>query len=143
MTLGFFDDLEGVRFDAGRDLEGDEAVSAVGVLVGRAQDIAGAADVVDGEGHECQIGVRFAGAGEGGEIVVVGVAGGDGLLEDSRITGDAGDIPGLDHALEPAGVQQVAAQEVEPDALAKFKKSLCCARHGAPSFRPCSAVRWQ
>ena len=53
-----------------------------------------------------------------GELLVVGVAGRDRLLEDRRVRRDAHDGVVAHHALELATVDEVAREVVDPDALA-------------------------
>src|SRR5262249_6747510 len=55
-----------------------------------------------------------------GDLVVIRVAGADGLVEDRRVRGQAGHVQLVDVALERAAVEQLAGDVVEPDALAQL-----------------------
>src|SRR6185503_10270681 len=81
----------------------------------RAEDVARAADVLDGEREEDLLRVALL-LQDLAELVVVGVALGDRRLEDRRIGGDA--VHALvDERLEVAVAHERARQEVDPDAL--------------------------
>ena len=61
----------GVVGEVGRAFEGDEAVAPVAGVVGRAQQVGGAADVVEREREEELLRVAHAGGDGGAELVVV------------------------------------------------------------------------
>ena len=129
----------GVVGDQRRDLERAEAVDAGGALVDRGEEVGGVAQVGDRQLEEDPLGRSGAdpllgnGAGaELGDLLVVGVAAGDRLVEDRRVRGQAGDRELVDVAGERAVAQHRAGDVVEPEALAQlvqFRGRL----HGSPS----------
>ena len=99
----------------GGDLEGDEAVLAVALVVGRAQQPQRVLDVGDGQ---LPVGALHGVVlHQGLELLVVGVLAADGLGQDGRVRGDAphalGDQLGQLPVFEP-----VAPEVVQPGALA-------------------------
>ena len=109
------DGRRGVVGEVGRALEGDEAVAPVARLVGGAQQVGGAADVVERELEEQLLRVANPGGDGGAELVVVAVGAGDRLGEDRGVRGRAGDRAVGDQRRERAAVQQLARERVEPD----------------------------
>ena len=91
-ALGLLDRALGVVGEARVDLERDPAVAGVlaGLVPLRAQDVAGAADVLDGEREEDLLGLGLV-LEHLAQLLVVGVALGDRRLEDRRVRGDAVD----------------------------------------------------
>ena len=120
-----------VVLDAGRQLEGDVAVRAAARLVDRAQRVGGAPQVVAGEAYERLVGVAHAGVGEGAQLVVVVRGTGDRLPEDRRVGGQPGDPLAVDQALQLAGIEEAAADEVEPGALALLVQERKRLAHGS------------
>ena len=77
-------------------------------------------------------------AGEIGlELIVIGVGLGDRLLEDRGVGGDAGQAILLHQLLEPALVQELAIDEIEPDGLTGLTQCLQTIGHDLtfPSLR--------
>ena len=117
----------GVVGDQRRDLERAEAVDAGGALVDRGEEVGGVAQVGERQLEEDPLGGRGAdpllgnrAAAELGDLLVVGVAAGDRLVEDRRVRGQAGDRELLDVAREGAVAQHRAGDVVEPEALAQL-----------------------
>jgi hypothetical protein len=92
----------------------------VGGVVGRAQQVRGATDVIEREREEQLLCVAHAGAHLRADLVVVGVRARDGLGEDGGVGGRAGHGALRDQGGEVAAVQQVARQHVEPDRHARL-----------------------
>ena len=100
------------------------------LVVERAEDVRRHRDVVDGEAQEQLLRVALAAFDEGAQgLVVVGGAG-DGLVEDGRVGGDAGDGELVHQALQLARFDEAAAHVVQPDALPEAVATLA-----AGSFR--------
>ena len=114
----------------GRHLEADEAVRAIGALVDRPQDVGGAADIADGKLEEDIVGIVHPRREQLADLNVVGLALGDGLLEDGGVAGHAGDVVLGDHPAQLPGGQQLPADEIEPDRLTLFGKLLERVRRG-------------
>ena len=119
------------------DLDGDPAVLAVGGVVGRAQHVAGPADVEGGEQPDRLL-QRHAANGQVMDLLGVGrVALGrafQGLLEDRRVAGHADHMLVVDQLLQVAGDQAVPADVVQPDRYAVLGQVLQCVAHdGFPS----------
>ena len=104
----------GVVGEVGGALEGHEAVAPAAGVVGGAQQVGGAADVVEREREEQLLRVADA-RGGGAELLVVAVGAGDRLGEDGRVRGRAGDRAVGDQRGERAAVQQLPRERVEPD----------------------------
>ena len=115
-AAGFFDRALGVVGQARGNLQADEAVGHAGLVEDRAQHVAGGGDVVNGDGLEHLLGREALGA-ETADVLVVGVAALDGLLEDRGVGGHAADALFGDQAGEFSRVDKVPAEEVQPDAL--------------------------
>ena len=123
-----------VVLDARRQLEGDVAVLAAARLVDRTQGVGGAAQVGAGEAHEGVVGVAHPGVGQRAQLVVVVGGARDRLPEDGRVGSQTGD-PGLvDQALQRAGIEEAAADEIEPGALPLLvqKRQRLAHRQGPP-----------
>jgi hypothetical protein len=117
------------------DLEGDPAVAAAALVVDAAQLVAGGADVVAREREEDLLRVGLAARDQLAELVVVGVALGDGALEDGGVGGDALDAL-VDQRAEVAVLHEGAREVVDPRALAVLRQLMELGRcHGAPSAR--------
>ena len=119
-----------------RDLQGAEAVDAGGAAVDVGEEVAGVAQVGQGKLEEDVLGRVFAdpvrclgGLADLGDLLVVGVAGPDRLVEDRRVRGQPGDGELLDVALEDALAQHRAGDVVEPEALPQLVQS-CGGLHG-------------
>ena len=126
------DRRRGVVGEVGRALERDEAVAPVARVVGGAQQVGGAADVVERELEEELLRVANAGGDGGAQLVVVAVGAGDRLGEDRRVRGRAGDRAVGDQRRERAAVEQLARERVEPDRDAGVVE-LLEAVHAAPA----------
>ena len=105
----------GVVGEPRRDLERHVAVLAAGLVVDRAQHVAGELDVLDRH-PAVDLARAQALAGERGELLVVVGGAEDRLLEDRRIRGDAAERVLLHHALELAGFDGAPPDLIEPDA---------------------------
>src|SRR3954454_1036480 len=116
---GLLDGGVAVERDLRIDLERHEPVDPAGALVGVAQDVARVLDVAHRELEEDLLGV-LAALQDLLDLLVVGVAGRDRLLEDRGVGGHADDGVLLDQTLEIAVLEQRTRQEVDPDALALF-----------------------
>ncbi len=115
------DRRRGVVGELRRDLERAEAVDAGGALVDRREEVGGVAQVGDRQREEDVLDRARA---EFGDLLVVGVAAGDRLVEDRRVRGQPGDRELLDVAGEDAFGQHRAGDVVEPEALAQFVQLL-------------------
>ncbi len=108
----------GVVLDAGRRFKGDVAVRARSLVVDAAEDVGGTPQVIARDANEGVVGALRSILRSLPQCVVVVRRAGDRLLEDRRVGGEARD-PALAHvALELPGVEHLAVNEVEPDALA-------------------------
>ena len=105
----------------GRDLDGDEAVLAAAAQIHRSEDVAGGAHVFDRQTVE-DLRRLQALARELQDLLVVTRPGADGLLEDGRVAGDAAEAVAVDHPPETAAGHELAADVVEPGALAELMK---------------------
>ena len=124
----------------GGALEGDEPVAAPAVLICRAQQAGGRADVVEREREEQLLRVTLPARDQRAQLVVVAVGVGDRLGEDGGIGRRAGDAVVVDQLGEPAGLEQLAGQRVQPDRYASLPEPLqigigC---HGHSSAQPFS-----
>src|SRR3954470_4848169 len=99
------------------DLDRHEPVDAAGALVRVAQQVAGLLDVLDGQGDERLLAVLGL-LEDLAQLLVVGVALGDRLLEDRGVRRHAHDRVLAHQALELTLAEEGARQEVDPDALA-------------------------
>jgi hypothetical protein len=117
----------GVVGKVGVDLDRDVAVSGFRPLPDRSEQVAGRGDVAHRQREEVALGV----ATRGGDLLIVGIAAGEGLGEDRRVRGDAGDGVFAHHARELAAAEKVAREEVDPDALAVVCEPVerCADRH--------------
>jgi hypothetical protein len=109
----------GVVDEQRRDLERDPAVDAAAAVVDRPEQVGGVGQVVDREREE-QLLARAPGARQLADLIVVGVAGTDRLLEDGRVRGQSGDRVLGDVARQRAVAEHVAADVVEPEGLAEL-----------------------
>ena len=131
--------LLGAVGHGGGDFEADEPVVAVGAVVGGAEEVEGAGDVVLGQCIIDAVGVGTL-LDEVLHLGVVVGAVGDGLVEDGGVGGDALEVVFVDEALEFAGVEEGAAHEIHPGALSEGLKG----GHGAgggSGHDGCSPVR--
>ena len=133
------DRRRGVVGEQRRDLQRAEAVDPVGALVDVGEEVGGVAQVGDRQLEEDPLlGVgadALAGLGGGadlGDLLVVGVAAGDRLVEDRRVRGQAGDRELVDVALQGAVAQHRAGDVVEPEALAQLVQSCGCLHERPP-----------
>ena len=101
------------------DLDRDVAVLPVAAVPDRAQEVARVLDVLHRELEEDLLRVVLLGE-HLAQLVVVGVALGDRLLEDRRVRGDADDGVLLHHPRELPALQHLPREEVDPDALAEL-----------------------
>ena len=113
----------GCRRRAGRDLEGDPAVQLVGLLVDRPEHLGRAGDVGQGQLEEDVLRPRPLLA-QLGDLLVVGVAGADRLVEDRGVGGLTGDVEVVDVALLRPVVEHGAGDVVEPEALSQVVELL-------------------
>ena len=81
------------------------------------------AKILDGEREEQRL-ARFTVVQLPANFRVVRLAAGNGVVEDRRIGGEAGDKLLVDVALERAAIEQVAGYVVEPQALSELAQSL-------------------
>ena len=124
MQLAYLlDRAGGVVREERRDLDRDPAVDAVGALVGGREEVRGAAEVGESELEESLLGLRPAGS-ELRDLLVVGAALGDRLVEDRRVRREARDRVLVDVALERPLVEQLAGDVVEPEALPELVEPL-------------------
>ena len=133
------DRLAAVVGEQRRDLERAEAVDAGGALVHAGEEVGGVPQVGDGELEEDPlVGVgadALAGLGGGadlGDLLVVGVAAGDRLVEDRRVRGQAGDRELVDVALQGPVAEHRAGDVVEPEALPQLVQSCGCLHERPP-----------
>jgi hypothetical protein len=101
------------RGDPGVDLDRDPAVHAVGAVVDLAQLVAGPADV-EGRQHPDRLADVRAPQRQVADLLVVGGAVGQRLLEDRRVGRDAHDLLVADELGEVARAQPLTGQVVEP-----------------------------
>jgi hypothetical protein len=115
----------GASRSIGRDLDADEAVSAVGCVEHRSKNVGRHLDVLDGEPFEECRGSDFGVRGDGrAKPVVVFGARGDGFREDRGIAGHASNPILFDQPAELAADDEIAPNEIEPDRLAAVFQSL-------------------
>ena len=98
-----------------RDFEADEAVAALSLLVDRIQRIGALLNVANREILEQRARIEIARSFGLCDQRVVIVAMTDGLFEDRRVRGDATQAIFGDQLGQPAALQEIAADEVEPD----------------------------
>jgi hypothetical protein len=111
-------------------LEAHIAVGAPRGVPDGTEEVGRPPDVVEGQ-REVDFVVRFSLINEFPKGLVVVRAARDGLLEDGGVGGDAGDAAG-DEGLQLAGVDQRAADKIQPDGLAEPVEILDCAHDGPP-----------
>ncbi len=104
----------GVIGQVGLNLDRDEAIGAIRLVVDRAQDVGGVADVGDLDLLEDPPRV-VPGLDLAPDEVVV-LAAGNGLAEDGRVAGEAAD-PSLHPLGQRPAVDQLAVDEIDPRAL--------------------------
>ena len=121
-AMSFGEGLVRLRSQPGRNLDAYETVGAARLLVHAIEFVAGGVDVCDRQRVEDVVGVESP-AGKFDDLVVVVVAGTHGLLEDGRVGCHAPQPVFVDEAHQPAAADQVAADEVEPDALTLLEKA--------------------
>ena len=117
-SLGLRDGLLRVVGEGGRDSDGDEAVLAAAAQVHGREHVAGGAHVFDGQALEDLRRVQAL-ARELQDLLVVTPPGAYGPLEDGRVAGDAAEAVAVDHPSETAAGHELAADVVEPRALAE------------------------
>ena len=130
-ATGLVDGGVGVVGEVGRDLEAHESVRTLALVVHGAQHVAAQLDVGDREPLEDGLGVGLALGTEGADGRVVVGGAGDGLLEDRRVRSDAANAVLFDEAPQLAREQEVAADEVVPDALPVLLYGARACRHFA------------
>ena len=137
---GLGDGRLGVVGQVGCAFERDEPVAALALLVGRAQQPGGRADVVEREREEQLPQIVFPARGQLAQLAVVAVGVGDRLGEDGGIGRRAGDAVVADQPGEPAALQQVAGQGVQPDGDASLPEppQVGIQGHGRSSAQPFS-----
>ena len=107
--------------EVGRDFERDHAVGAAGLFVHRQEEVAGLADVVNGEAVEGVAGAAVRVFVEpAAQRGVVGVAS-KGFLEDGRVGGDAAQVVISDEVRQFAAGEHAPLDVVVPNALPE-----CC-----------------
>lgn len=111
------------------DLDGDPAVLTVGGVEDRTQDVGGVPHVRRRDHPDGFLDGHLAG-GQVGELGVVAVTLGDGLLEDRRVGGDTDDVLLVDQLGQVAGRDPLAGQVVQPDRDAFVGEALECVCHG-------------
>src|SRR5262245_36461916 len=102
-------------------LDAHPPVAAAGALVGRAQPIAGVADVLDRQRLEQRPTLESLADASLDRLVVVAALG-DRLLEDGRVRRDADHALLAHQAIEFSGYELPAADVVEPDALGHLEE---------------------
>ena len=108
----------GIVDEERRDLERGPAVDAAGGVVRGLEEVGGSRQVAQRQLEE-EIFAGAAGTGERRDLLVVGVALADGVLEDGRVRGQAGDRELADVARERPVVEHLPGDVVEPQALAE------------------------
>ena len=103
--------------EVGVDLDRDVAVASLGLLPHEAKEVACISDVAQGEREEHGVGVVFDCRRQLG---VVGAAVGERLLEDARVGGHPDDGVVAHSSSKRARLEQVAREEVDPDALTEL-----------------------
>ena len=109
----------GVARGEGRDFDRDESVAALGRVIERPEEIGGVLDIADRHRLEDCVGVEVA-LEQPDDLLVIGGAGGDGLLEDGRVRGEPADADLLDRGPDAALIEHVAGDVVLPGALTLF-----------------------
>ena len=99
-----------------RDLQGDPAVDAVGGVVDGPEEVGSLSQILDRQ-FEKELLIRLALPYVLADGRVIGLALGNGVIEDGGIRGEPGDRQLVDVALERAARQQIAGDVVEPEAL--------------------------
>jgi hypothetical protein len=117
------------------DLDGDEAVDTVGAVPGRAHEIAGVLDVLGREREEDLLDVVVA-LELRAELVVVPLSGGERLLEDGRVRGDADHCILVHESGEMAGLEHLSRKRIDPDADAVLRKLMQAATRHSPTLPP-------
>jgi hypothetical protein len=121
---GLVDGRPRVVGQIGGALERDEPVIAPAVLICRAQQAGGRADVVERERGEQLPRVTLPARDQLAQLAVVAVGVGDRLGEDGGIGRRAGDAVVVDQLGEPAGLEQLAGQRIQPDGYASLPEPL-------------------
>jgi hypothetical protein len=124
---GRSDGARGVAGQARRHLDRHITVEAVAGVVDRPEHSKGRLDV-GGDELPVDVGGRCTGGDEVVELVVVGVAAADGLLEDRRVRGETTHT-GVDPANQLAGGDPAAPEVVEPRALPGLVEQFVQAGH--------------
>jgi hypothetical protein len=104
-----------VAGEVGGALERDEPVASIGLLVGGAKQVGGAAYVVECELEEELPWMADPRGDSSAQLVVVAVRAGDGLGEDRGIRGSTGHLAIAHQPSEVPAVEQIARERVEPD----------------------------
>ncbi len=134
------DGLLGVQGQIGRDLQADEAVGPVAGVVDRPQQIGGLLDVGDGEVLEHIDHLRVRCRQERAQPIVIVAAVADRLFEDRGIGGHALDAVVLDQALQPAALEDLAVDEVQPHRLSGLAQLLQRIGHHQPFVRSACCI---
>ncbi len=119
---GLGDSGLGVVGEQGRDLERYPAVYPIGADVDRREEVGGVAQVGKRQLEEEILG-RGGGGARLGDLLVVGVALRDRLVEDRRVGGEPGDRQTVDVAAEDPLAEHLARDVVEPEALPQLVQS--------------------
>jgi hypothetical protein len=125
----FVDGPAGVVRQGRIHLEADAAVEAVALREHRMQPVASVLNVLDGQRLEQLLSPETA-RDQRGERFVIIVGLGDRLVEDGGVRGHPDHTLFPDQAIELAGVQMRAANEIEPYALPERSKLTCATGHG-------------
>src|SRR5205807_6366597 len=107
-----------------------EAIGAAARLERGTKDVGRRADIVAGN---LEVGlVRTQGLlrSKLTKTILVVIRLGDGFVKNCRVRGDAADPALLDHPVELAVLEDAAANEVQPDALAGFEQLVDGISHG-------------
>ncbi len=115
------DRLMRLQRQIGRDFEADEAVAPLGLVIDRAQRVGALLDVADRQLLEQGAGVEVAVLLRRRDQLVVIVAVADRLFEDRRVRGDPAQPVIGDQLGQLPGLQQFAADEIEPHRLADIR----------------------
>ena len=114
-VLGLRERAVGVVGEVGRALERDQAVVSGRAVVRRTQQPSRLTDVVERQCEEQLLGVAHSRGGDRTDLVVVEIRSRQGLGEDRRVGGRAGDAVLVDQLLELAALQKVPRERVKPD----------------------------
>ena len=132
------DGRRGVVGKRRRHFDGDEAILAAAAHVDRTEHVAGGAHVVHGEPVQ-DSGRAEALPGQLEDLLVVGLARGNGLLEDGRVSGHAAQRVAVHHPPEAAARHELAVDVVEPGALAEPVQLRQPGSSGHRDHAPCAS----